>query len=64
MGRCLNIETIIEKGTADETFNNTGEENLKILLDTAKYSEDESNSVLEEYAIFKKRIHDLNKSDK
>ena len=40
MGRCLNIETIIEKGTADETFNNTGEENLKILLDTAKYSKE------------------------
>ena len=41
-----------------------GEESLKILISKAKYTGKESATILEEYQIFKKRLHELNSFDK
>ena len=63
MGKCLNVRDILKMGE-DKEFNIIGEQNLKIILSKAKYSENESATIHSEYRIFKKRLHELNLIDK
>ena len=63
-GKCLNIDDILEKGVDDEAFNRIGENNLRILLVTARYSDDGSESVIKEYKIFKRRLCNLHRVGK
>ena len=64
MGECLNISEIIEKGLEDEEFNVAGEESLITVLKKAKYSDLETEKVLQEYRFFKERVRDLSLQDK
>ena len=63
MGKCLNVTDILKMGE-DKEFNIIGEQNLKIILSKAKYSENESATIHSEYRIFKKSLHELNLIDK
>ena len=64
MGKCLNVRDILKMEEDDKEFNMIGEESLKILISKAKYTGKESATILEEYKIFKKRLHELNSFDK
>ena len=58
------MSDILKMRENDKEFNMIGEESLKILISKAKYTGKESATILEEYKIFKKRLHELNSFDK
>ena len=59
MGKCLDIEEMLEMGTDDMDFNEKGIECLEELLTIAKYNDDEVKEIKDQYVLFKERLHGL-----
>ena len=60
MGNCLDVKEILDKGVTDARFNVVGKENLEIVMKKAGYDFNEQEAIIEQYEIFKKRLHELN----
>ena len=58
MAKCLNLQDIIVK-EEDIVVKGEREENLKIILNTAKYNDDHQAKILEQYEMFKLKVKDI-----
>ena len=58
MAKCLDLQDIIEK-EEDIVVKGEREENLKIILNTAKYNDDHQAKILEQYEMFKLKVKDI-----
>ena len=60
MGKCLDLGDILEKEETEE-IRREREKNLRMVMKTAKYEEEEKEMVVKEYEVFKERVKDMNK---
>ena len=60
MGKCLDLGDILEKEETEE-IKREREKNLRMVMKTAKYEEEEKEMVVKEYEVFKERVKDMNK---
>ena len=63
MGKCFDINTILEKGMTDVEFNEAGMKALEEIVGKAGYSLEETKAVMDQYKIFKQRLYKLHHSD-
>ena len=63
MGKCLDIQKILDNGMNDEEFNTAGRESLDEVATKAGYVVEEKSAIIAEYEVFKQRMYDLNQSD-
>ena len=64
MEECFDIGNMLEKDELDEDFNKKGMKSLETVLKKARYDENETQKVKEEYVLFKERLYQLHQSNR